>query len=206
MKIKVGILVLTLLLALNGIVSADLIGDSVGGSLTGLNSLNINSQFNSPAIVGSGDEFQGHASNYYSGYGWMYWDIYVNVNESSFQVRIDDPKNPWGQDISHNSGILELRLSDLDWVGAPGSVIDSVSLVSFSRDYPEFWTPGYTIMTLTWDTNAIYMKFRGIADNDIYNFQVNFSGTGNPVPEPSLMVLLSISVLSLAGLKSWWKG
>jgi hypothetical protein len=28
---------------------------------------------------------------------------------------------------------------------------------------------------------------------------------GTPVPEPSLMVLLGISVLSLAGLKRWWK-
>ena len=107
MKIKIGLITLTLLLAMNGIASANLIGDSIGGSLTGLSNLNINTQFTSPATVQSGYEFIGHASNWFAGYGWMYWDIYVDVNESSFEVRINDPVYTFGQDISHSSGILE---------------------------------------------------------------------------------------------------
>lgn len=94
MKIRISIVTLILLLALNGTVSATLIGDSVEGSITGLNILQIDSQFGSPAIVGSGDEFQGAASKFFVTLT-MYWNIYVNVNESSFQVRIVDPQGSW---------------------------------------------------------------------------------------------------------------
>lgn len=102
-----------------------------------------------------------------------------------------------GHNVTHSLGVLELRLSDLDWIGQPGSIISSVSLTSFTKDY-EWWNPSNT---LTWGTDNIYLKFGGIADNDIYNFQIDFSETSNEVPEPTTMLLLGLGLIGLAGVR-----
>jgi hypothetical protein len=65
---------------------------------------------------------------------------------------------------------------------------------------------------MTYQQNDYWRFFQGYIDDVlIYNRALSESeiqaiyNAPNPVPEPSIMILLGISIASVVGLRKWWK-
>lgn len=102
----------------------------------------------------------------------------------------------------------------VDYVGPGYTQVDSVTH-SFLEANTAYWigiSSSGTNSVTWWATPDPAGKYA--IEDLLYNYPLYVSQpgenfllevTGTPVPEPSLMVLLGISVLSLARLRRWWR-
>jgi len=172
---------------------ATLIGDSVDGSMASPSGQNVTTQFASPAVVGVGTEFTGVITDAFS----QVWDIAVDIDASSFTVAFSErTRGGDGAIASFPDPVLDITLSDLDWIGMPGTIIQvtnsAYSCVSagFSCDFDA----GPRIAALGFTADSIDVEFSHLRDGDSYTFDI-------VVPEPSTFAMVSFGLAGIAALR-----
>lgn len=172
---------------------ATLVGDAVSGSLTTLET--ITTPFASPAVVGAGPEFHGVVTDQ----AGQVWDIVVDISASSFTVAFTEAGIVLGPGNGNlfGAGLLEISLSDLDWVGMP-SFISGVVNSDYSCSSPGISCTavdeGPFVSALAFTPDSVSMIFDAMRHGDSYTFDVAVQ----QVAEPAVVGLLSLALVGLA--------
>ncbi len=192
---KLKLLIATSLLIGPMAANADLIGDVIDADLSnpnGAGSFEINPNFGSGA-VGDGVDFTAVASDTFG----QIWDFSLDVFGDGFTVSWTERTRNGDGNINDGDDMIRISLSDLDWVGMVGEIVD-VILVDYSCEPMDSFAcgtfgSGPNLTAIAFGTDWLSVDFQTLRHGESYTFGIE----ATHVPEPSAIALLGIGLLGM---------
>jgi hypothetical protein len=140
-------------------------------------------------VVGAGPEFTGVITDVFN----QVWDIAVDLDDSSFTVGILERTLNGDGNVTDGANLLDIDLTDLDWVGMRGTIITDVTLSDYICNGTAVscttFGGGPNVSLLSFGDHSVSVSMNTMRDGELYTFTLTH------VPEPGALALAGLGLL-----------